>query len=72
MQNTPANAGFFHLWRSIMIRKTRKTIDSQTAFTTYTDRRVAINVKSIFTGQRRFADLIVPAIIAKLKDQKAE
>ncbi|MGI6152985.1 MAG: hypothetical protein ACOYJB_04015 [Christensenellaceae bacterium] len=55
-----------------MIQKTNKIIDSQTIFTTYTDRRITINVKSIFTGKRRFTDLIVPAIIAKLKDQKAE
>ena len=55
-----------------MIQKTSKIIDSQTTFATYTDRRITINTKSIFTGKRRFTDLIVPAIIAKLKDQKAE
>ena len=49
-----------------------KIIDPQTVRTSYEDRGTIINVKSIFTGKKKYADLIVPAIIDNLKKSKAQ
>lgn len=54
-----------------MLEKDCRIIDPKTVITTYKEKDITIKVKSIFSGNRKAADLIAPAIIAKLKSRRA-